>query len=265
MSSLLYLIDFGLAKMFIETETKKQIPMTTRKKLTGTARYASVHALMGIEQSRRDDLESFAYVIVYLLSGTLPWQGIVTKTKEEKYTMILDKKKNITSEELCKNLPKYIELYVGYVKNLEYEEDPEYDYLKGLFEECIRGMNETYDNIYDWSTGNNFRPMLSTTGKDGHDNFTLRARETSSLSFGNNKTIVNNFVVNNSHTYVVNNNSILKPDETNLNSKSSKLKQVKSSAFTAISHMKNSSSMLEKKKIKVKQKATYRDVVLSIK
>ena len=97
--------------------------------------------------------------------------------------------------------------------------------------------------------------MLSSTGKDGHDNFTLRARATSSLSFGNNKTIVNNFVVNNSHTYVVNNNSILKPDETNLNSKSSKVKQVMSSAFTAISHMKNSSSMLEKKKIKVKQKA----------
>ena len=137
---------------------------------------------MGIEQSRRDDLESFAYVIVYLLSGTLPWQGKVTKTKEEKYTMILDKKKNITSEELCKNLPKYIELYVGYVKNLEYEEDPEYDYLKSLFEECIRGMNETYDNIYDWSTGNNFRPMLSSTGKDGHDNFTLGTRATKSLS-----------------------------------------------------------------------------------
>ena len=252
LSSLLYLIDFGLAKMFIDPETKKQIPMTARKKLTGTARYASVHALMGMEQSRRDDLESFAYVIVYLLSGTLPWQGIITKNKEEKYAMILDRKKNITSEELCKNLPKYIELYVGYVKNLQYEEDPDYDYLKGLFEECIRGMNETYDNIYDWSTISNFRTVLSNTGKE---NFTLRARATSSLSFGNNKTIVNNFVVNNSHTYVVNNNSFLKADDTNLNSKSSKLRQVKSSTFTAISHMKNSSSLIEKRKIKVKQNA----------
>ena len=83
--------------MFIDPETKKQIPMTARKKLTGTARYASVHALMGMEQSRRDDLESFAYVIVYLLSGTLPWQGIITKNKEEKYAMILDRKKKITS------------------------------------------------------------------------------------------------------------------------------------------------------------------------
>ena len=103
LSSLLYLIDFGLAKMFIDPETKKQIPMTARKKLTGTARYASVHALMGMEQSRRDDLESFAYVIVYLLSGTLPLQGIITKNKEEKYAMILDRKNNITSDELCKN------------------------------------------------------------------------------------------------------------------------------------------------------------------
>ena len=81
---------------------------------------------------------------------------------------------------------------MGYVKNLQYEEDPDYDYLKGLFEECIRGMNETYDNIYDWSTISNFRTVLSNTGKE---NFTLRARATKSLSFGNNKTIENNIKV----------------------------------------------------------------------
>lgn len=216
-TSLLYLIDFGLAKMFIDPETKKQIPMTARKKLTGTARYASIHALMGIEQSRRDDLESFAYVIVYLLCGSLPWQGIMMKNKEDKYAAILERKKNISNEELCKNLPKYIKLYVSYVKNLQYEEEPDYDYLKGLFEECIKGMNETYDNIYDWSSNINLNTVLSNCGAKDVNNFTLRAKVTSSLSFGNNnnKTIVNNFVLNNSHTYIVNNNSTLKQNESN--------------------------------------------------
>ena len=113
MTSVLYLIDFGLAKTFIDPTTKKQIPMRDGKKLTGTARYASINALMGIEQSRRDDWESFAYVIVYLLTGTLPWQGIMMKNRDEKYAAILEKKKCISSEELCRNLPKYVELYVS--------------------------------------------------------------------------------------------------------------------------------------------------------
>ena len=89
----LYLIDFGLAKKFRSSRTLKQYPLTKRKSLTGTARYASINALQGYEQSRRDDLESAGYVLMFLLRGNLPWQNIKIKGKKDKYAKICNKKK----------------------------------------------------------------------------------------------------------------------------------------------------------------------------
>jgi len=89
----LFIIDFGLSKKFRDPKTLKQNPLIKRKKLTGTARYASINALECYEQSRRDDLESVAYLIIYLLKGILPWQGLLIKNKSEKYSKILEKKK----------------------------------------------------------------------------------------------------------------------------------------------------------------------------
>ena len=82
-----------------------QIPYRENKNLTGTARYASINAHLGIEQSRRDDLEAIGYVIVYLLKGYLPWQGIKANNKQEKYHKIMEKKMTTPVEILCKGLP----------------------------------------------------------------------------------------------------------------------------------------------------------------
>ena len=101
----IYLLDFGLAKKYRSSKTLEQKPMMKNKKLTGTARYASVNALKGYDQSRRDDLESIGYVLAYLLRGNLPWQGIVVKTKEEKYAKILYKKQYISPEQLLEGYP----------------------------------------------------------------------------------------------------------------------------------------------------------------
>ena len=92
LSKYLYLLDFGLAKKYRSSVTLKQYPLINKKKLTGTARYASINALRGFEQSRRDDLESAGYVLMYFLRGSLPWQGIPGKTKDERYKKILQKK-----------------------------------------------------------------------------------------------------------------------------------------------------------------------------
>ena len=147
-----YLIDFGLAKKYRSMTTLIQYPLTMKKKFTGTARYASINALKGYEHSRRDDLESLAYIFVYFLKGNLPWQKIKAKNKEEKYNKILQKKIEITSNELCRGLPKEFEIFLEYVKNIKYEEKPDYDKLRNLLEKVMKNNNYKNDYVYDWTS-----------------------------------------------------------------------------------------------------------------
>ena len=70
-----YLIDYGLSKMYIDPKTGQHIPFKDGKALTGTARYASLNTHLGYEQARRDDMEALAYVLIYLVNGSLPWMG----------------------------------------------------------------------------------------------------------------------------------------------------------------------------------------------
>ena len=102
---ILYIIDFGLGKRYKDPKTGIHIPYKDGKSLTGTARYASISTHLGIEQSRRDDLESFTYVLVYFMKGSLPWQGLRAKNNKEKYEKITDKKINTKLSTLCKDLP----------------------------------------------------------------------------------------------------------------------------------------------------------------
>ena len=148
----LYLIDFGLAKKYRSSRTLKQYPMTKKKKLTGTARYASINALEGMEQSRRDDMESVGYVLAYLLRGGLPWQGLKIKAKENKYKNILEKKKEISSEELFKGFPIEFAEILDNVKKLEYLEEPEYEMLRNKLLSLCKRLNYKFDYIYDWTT-----------------------------------------------------------------------------------------------------------------
>ena len=148
----LYLLDFGLAKKYRSSTTLKQYPLINKKKLTGTARYASINALKGFEHSRRDDLESAGYVLLYFLRGSLPWQGIPGKNKDERYKKILQKKMDTSAQELCEGFPDEFEKYVEYTRNMEYEEEPDYDMLREYFIKIMDKNNEVWDYIYIWST-----------------------------------------------------------------------------------------------------------------
>jgi len=152
LSNNVYLIDFGLAKKYRSIKTHVQNPLIKKNKLTGTARYASINALKGYEHSRRDDLESIGYILIYFLKGKLPWQRINAKTKEEKYNKILEKKMEISSYELCKGLPIEFENFIEYVKNLGYTERPDYDMLRKSFDNIMKKEKYIYDYIYDWTT-----------------------------------------------------------------------------------------------------------------
>ena len=147
----LYILDFGLAKKYRSSKNLVQYPLIKKKKLTGTARYASINALEEYEQSRRDDLESVSYVLMYFLRGNLPWQGLKVKVKEERYQKILEKKKETTSEELCKGFPKEFSMFVSYSRNLGYYDEPQYKKLRKMFLNLVFQIKEKFDFIYDWT------------------------------------------------------------------------------------------------------------------
>ena len=149
-SKYLFLLDFGLSKKYRSSTTLKHYPLIKRKKLTGTARYASINALNGMTQSRRDDLEAIGYVLMYFLIGKLPWQGMVNKNKDERYLRIMEVKRDTTPEQLCKGFPPEFERYISYTRNLEYEEQPDYDLLKNLFLKVLKDEGYNLDYYYDW-------------------------------------------------------------------------------------------------------------------
>ena len=149
--NVIYLIDFGLSKKYRSSQTGKHIKFDFTGKLTGTVRFASANALRGGEQSRKDDLESIGYMIIYFMRGKLPWQNITGSKKMERYLKIYKMKKNVKPEQLCKSLPKQMIEYMKYVKQLEFEQDPDYNYLKNLFKSILKQINNTNDQlIFSW-------------------------------------------------------------------------------------------------------------------
>ena len=149
-SHIIYALDFGLSKKYRSSRTHQHIKYNVNKKLTGTARYASINALKGTEQSRRDDLEAIGYVLMYFLRGSLPWQGLHVHKGEDRYKKILAKKRGTTAEELCKGFPKEFVDYINYTRNMEFEVDPDYKYLRGLLLSALEKENCTFDFWYDW-------------------------------------------------------------------------------------------------------------------
>jgi len=150
-----FLIDYGLGKKYRDSRNRDHIPYRDDKSLTGTARYSSINAHLGIEQSRRDDMESIGYVLMYFNRGSLPWQGLKAATKTQKYERIKEKKKVATSvDTLCSGYPAEFAMYINYCRGLRFDQVPDYMYLRQLFRLLFRNMSYSYDYAFDWTNLN---------------------------------------------------------------------------------------------------------------
>ncbi|XP_030768154.1 casein kinase I-like isoform X2 [Sitophilus oryzae] len=148
---IVHIIDFGLAKEYIDPESGKHIPYKEHKSLTGTARYMSINTHLGREQSRRDDLEALGHMFVYFLRGSLPWQGLKADTLKERYQKIGDTKRTTPIESLCEGQPDEVATYLKYVRNLDFFETPDYDYLRGMFKELFNKKGFPEDGVFEWT------------------------------------------------------------------------------------------------------------------
>ena len=157
-SKYIYLLDFGLSIEYNNNNHKNiesQKIEQNNKEFIGNARYSSINALEGGALSKRDDLESLGYLIVYLALGELPWQGYISYDNRDKYYKIKEIKKKTTPKQLCKDLPGEFEEYINYTRNLKYEEIPNYQYLKNLFINVLKNLKFKFDYYYDWEIKDN--------------------------------------------------------------------------------------------------------------
>ena len=145
-----HVIDFGLAKKYQDPRNGRHIPYIEGKNLTGTARYASINTHLGIEQSRRDDMESLGFVLMYFLRGSLPWQGLKAATKKQKYQRILERKQATHPEQLCRGYPNEFRDFFAHCSSLGFEDRPDYRYLRRIFKNLFERQGFEDDATYDW-------------------------------------------------------------------------------------------------------------------
>lgn len=141
-SNLVHMIDFGLAKRYKNNLANiHHIPYKENKLLVGTARYASINSHVGVEISRRDDIESLVYILVYFFRGKLPWQS-QGNNEDKEMKRVIEKKIRIAPEILCEGLPKQFAYLLHYCKNLKFEDRPDYTLLKNLMNEALLSLVE---------------------------------------------------------------------------------------------------------------------------
>jgi len=126
----IYLIDYGLSRYFMRDG--KHIPFKINVNNGGTLRYMSVHVNNKVQMSRRDDLISLGYVLVYLQKNHLPWQEIDSK---DRFKKVADMKSNCNFEDLCQGCVPELKKYLDYCYKLEFDEKPDYEFLLKLFKE----------------------------------------------------------------------------------------------------------------------------------
>ena len=147
----IFLIDFGLSRKYRSSRTGNHIKFAIPRKIYGSLRYCSINASRGTEQSRRDDMESLAYLLIYLFKRILPWQRLdISNDVQNRCYYIYEYKKKILADFLCKKMPKEFAEYLQYTKSLQFEEEPNYNYARSLFLKTLNNMNDNNDLKFSW-------------------------------------------------------------------------------------------------------------------
>lgn len=173
------IVDFGFAKQYRDPDTYLHIPYSNKNSLVGTDLYCSINTHLGIEQTRRDDLESLAYILIYFLRGSLPWHGLESATATQNNQRIMNEKKSTPTDVLCCNLPEEFGIFLNYARNLGFDEKPDYSYVRELF--CALGAREgyQYDGIFDWSASQEDScDSEGCNGRTGTTDFVSRGKVT---------------------------------------------------------------------------------------
>jgi casein kinase 1 len=155
-SSLLYLIDFGLAKRFRHPKTHEHIQMTQGKKVNGNLGFASINVHNGIEYSRRDDIISVAFILAFFIKGDLPWLNLADprqgkRSRKERIAGVKEKKISVSVDELLNHHPAEFKHFLNYAVSLKFDEEPDYSYLRRMFKGLYVGSGFEEDFLYDWS------------------------------------------------------------------------------------------------------------------
>eukprot|EP01064_Diplonema_japonicum_P010734 TRINITY_DN17966_c0_g1_i2.p1 TRINITY_DN17966_c0_g1~~TRINITY_DN17966_c0_g1_i2.p1 ORF type:complete len:377 (+),score=36.64 TRINITY_DN17966_c0_g1_i2:65-1195(+) len=157
-ASLVYAIDFGLAKPYRDPKTLEHISYRSQKHLLGTARYASLNTHLGVEQSRRDDIEAVGYILLYFLRGCLPWQGIKVQRggnrkgeTKEKHRIVKDMKVAITPEQLGKGYPPEFATFLKQSRNIRFNNKPNYEYFRNLLIDVRTREGIADDGVLEWT------------------------------------------------------------------------------------------------------------------
>lgn len=165
-------IDFGCSRRFMDAKTHVHIPYEESKKQGKNALFASISTQSGVVPTRRDDLESLAYVLIYFLRGALPWQNLRDATHKQTYHRILESKKTVSTDVVCRGLPNEFGTFLNHSRALRFDENPNYAYLHQIFRELFTREGYQYDYNFDWSPRINvsFTGSLTLHGPDSGKN-----------------------------------------------------------------------------------------------
>ncbi|KAF8120120.1 casein kinase I isoform delta-B-like protein [Boletus edulis] len=160
----IFLIDFGIAKQYCDSTTGKHSPFVRTDRTTGTPAFTSINSHLGARLGRRDDLESLAYLLIFLSRGSLPW----ITSHSTKSSSILEWKQKTPIELLCSGLPRELAALLTYARALSFTEEPDYDYIRSMLAALHAETSDSSSVSHDLSLHEPVRLTSNTPPPPSH-------------------------------------------------------------------------------------------------